>query len=150
MPDVFSKSKRSAVMAAIRSKGNKDTELVLVKLLRADGIRGWRRHVVLPGTPDFVFRRQRVAIFIDGCFWHGCSLHSRPPKSNQDYWSAKLARNRRRDRAVSRLLRKAGWRVLRIWEHDLTRKRAAATIRRIQGALLKQGYEKTISTVGTV
>jgi len=66
MPDVFSKSKRSAVMAAIRSKGNKDTELAFLKLLRAGGIKGWRRHAVLPGRPDFVFRRQRVAIFVDG------------------------------------------------------------------------------------
>jgi DNA mismatch endonuclease (patch repair protein) len=131
MADVFSKSKRSAVMAAIRSKGNKETELVFVALLRASGIKGWRRHAILPGKPDFVFRRRRVAIFIDGCFWHGCALHSRPPKSNQEYWTAKLARNRRRDRAVSRVLRETGWRVLRIWEHDLRGKSAVRAIGRV-------------------
>ena len=71
MADVFTKKKRSAVMAAIRSHGNKDTELKLISIFRGHGIKGWRRHQPLPGKPDFVFRRERLAVFVDGCFWHG-------------------------------------------------------------------------------
>ena len=93
MADVFSKKKRSQVMAAIRSEGNKDTELKLASILRAHGIKGWHRHQPLPGKPDFVFLKQRVAVFVDGCFWHGCKKHSRLPKSNVAYWQAKLGRN---------------------------------------------------------
>jgi DNA mismatch endonuclease (patch repair protein) len=119
--DVFTKRKRSLVMAAIRSKGNKDTELKLVSILRAAGITGWRRHQALVGRPDFVFRRERVAVFVDGCFWHGCPRHGRQPGSNSGYWMPKLARNKARDREVSAALRKAGWRVIRTWEHDLAR-----------------------------
>jgi DNA mismatch endonuclease (patch repair protein) len=119
MADVFSKRKRSQVMAAIRSKGNKDTELKLASILRAHGIKGWRRHQPLLGNPDFVFRRVRLALFVDGCFWHGCPKHGRNPDSNRNYWLPKLQRNKQRDRMVSRRLRKAGWRVLRLWAHDL-------------------------------
>jgi len=106
-------------MAAIRSKGNKATELRLVAILRATGIRGWRRHQPLPGRPDFVFRRERLVIFVDGCFWHGCPRHFRMPKSNREYWERKLGRNIRRDRGNNKSLRKAGWQVLRFWQHSL-------------------------------
>ena len=119
MADVFSKRKRSQVMAAIRSKGNKDTELKLASILRAHGIKGWRRHRPLPGKSDFVFPRARLAVFVDGCFWHGCPKHGRKPESNRSYWLPKLERNKQRDRTVSRRLRRAGWRVLRLWAHDL-------------------------------
>ena len=119
MADVFSKKKRSQVMAAIRSKGNKDTELKLASILRANGIKGWRRHQRLPGSPDFVFRRARLAVFVDGCFWHGCPKHGRTPDSNRSFWLRKLNRNKQRDRAVSKRLRSSGWRVLRFWAHDL-------------------------------
>src|ERR1044071_1103169 len=119
MADVFTKRKRSLVMAAIRSKGNKDTEIKLAAIFRSNRITGWRRHQPLPGKPDFIFRRQRLAVFVDGCFWHGCPRHGRNPGTNVDYWSPKLARNKARDKAVSRVLRKEGWRVIRLWEHDL-------------------------------
>jgi DNA mismatch endonuclease (patch repair protein) len=117
--DVFTKKKRSLVMAAIRSKGNKATELKLASILRAARISGWRRHQPLPGHPDFVFRRARLAVFVDGCFWHGCRWHCRMPKSRGAYWNPKIARNKVRDKVVRSLLRKNGWRVLRIWEHSL-------------------------------
>jgi DNA mismatch endonuclease (patch repair protein) len=106
-------------MAAIRSRGNKDTELKLASILRAARITGWRRHQPLPGQPDFLFRRQRLALFVDGCFWHGCRWHCRMPHTNRRYWQAKISRNAARDRATNRQLRRAGWRVLRIWEHSL-------------------------------
>jgi DNA mismatch endonuclease (patch repair protein) len=130
MPDVFSKSKRSTVMAKIRSHGNKSTELKLASILRAQGISGWRRNQSLIGRPDFVFPRERVAIFVDGCFWHGCRWHGRKPGSNQEYWDAKLERNRRRDRLVTRALRALGWRVIRIWEHELGSPRLLAKLQR--------------------
>ena len=160
MPDVFSKTKRSEVMALIRSHSNKATELRLVQLLREHGITGWRRQVKLrvdvsggasrarrklrpsdscsqlptnPSQlsvrPDFVFRKQRVAVFVDGCFWHGCPRHGTKPVQNAAFWTAKFARNKARDRAVTRALRGAGWTVLRVWECALKVKRAAATMR---------------------
>lgn len=119
MADVFSKAKRSQVMAAIRSSGNRDTELRLVTIFRAHGIKGWRRHLPLPGRPDFAFPKERLAVFVDGCFWHGCRWHCRMPASNRAYWRGKIQRNKARDRATTKYLRQAGWRVLRLWEHSL-------------------------------
>ena len=126
MADVFTKKKGSQVMAAIRSKGNKSTELKLVTILRAAGITGWRRDQPVLGRPDFIFRRDRLAVFVDGCFWHGCLRHGRKPNSNRDYWLGKLRRNKQRDITVTRGLRKAGWRVLRLWAHALRKPQAIA------------------------
>lgn len=72
-------------------------------------------------TPDFVFLKQRVAVFVDGCFWHACPKHATKPKNNAAFWRKKLAGNRRRDALVTRTLRRAGWRVVRVWEHQLQR-----------------------------
>jgi DNA mismatch endonuclease (patch repair protein) len=134
MPDVFAKAKRSQVMSCIRGRGNKTTELVLAKLLRQAGITGWRRHVVVFGRPDFMFRKERLVVFVDGCFWHGCPKHGMAPKNNGVFWSKKLGGNKTRDRLVNRTLRKAGWRVVRIWEHDLP-KRGEYWARRIKRLL---------------
>jgi DNA mismatch endonuclease (patch repair protein) len=111
---------RSRIMAAIRSNGNKSTELRLVAILRAYSITGWRRRYPLVGRPDFVFPRERLAIFVDGCFWHRCPWHWRVPRTNLDYWHPKFERNRSRDRRNSLDLRRRGWSVLRLWEHQLT------------------------------
>ena len=119
MPDIFTVEKRSSVMAAIRSSRNEATELRLIRLFREWRVTGWRRRAKLPGSPDFVFRKARVAIFVDGCFWHGCPLHGRQPKANRSYWAPKLKKNRERDKEADVSLRAAGWRVLRIWEHEL-------------------------------
>jgi DNA mismatch endonuclease (patch repair protein) len=134
MPDVFTKAKRSEVMSRIRGRGNKATEIALVRLLRQNGITGWRRHLPILGKPDFTFRRERLVVFVDGCFWHGCPKHSNMPSSNRTFWNRKFTRNKVRDRLVSRTLRKNGWNVLRIWEHDLA-KRPLVCIRRIQDCL---------------
>jgi len=104
-------------MAAIKSVGNLSTEQALVSAFRRLGVKGWRRHVNLPGKPDFVFRKQRLAVFVDGCFWHNCPKHGHIPHSNRKYWLRKLRRNKERDRVRNRELRKQGWRVLRLWEH---------------------------------
>lgn len=135
MPDVFTRAKRSQVMAAIRSRGNKDTEFKLAAIMRAAGITGWRRHQPVVGRPDFVFRRARLAIFVDGCFWHCCPKHGRNPGSNREYWLPKLRRNRDRDTAVSRYLAHTGWTVIRFWEHQLSN--PAAVSRRISRTLAR-------------
>ena len=122
MPDVFTKAKRSQVMSRIRGRGNKETEIALANLLRAQKISGWRRHTAVFGKPDFCFPKQRVAVFVDGCFWHGCPKHSNMPANNRAFWKRKLAANATRDKLVKRTLRQLGWRVLRIWEHDLAKR----------------------------
>jgi DNA mismatch endonuclease, patch repair protein len=119
MADIFTKDERSRCMAAIKSRGNKNTELKLITIFRARGIKGWRRHQPLPGRPDFVFTRARVAVFVDGCFWHGCAKHLRMPSSRQNYWQPKIARNMARDAKVTLLLKRRGWKVVRVWEHAL-------------------------------
>lgn len=129
MPDVFTKAKRSEVMSRIRSRGNKAPELALAKLFRRNKISGWRRHWEIRKAesgnwkfkvrPDFVFRQVRLALFVDGCFWHGCPRHATQPKGNRAFWKNKFARNIARDRRVNRALRSARWRVIRIWECTL-------------------------------
>jgi DNA mismatch endonuclease (patch repair protein) len=141
MTDVFTKSKRSEVMSRIRGRGNKDTEVALAKLLRANGITGWRRHQPVFGKPDFIFRKVRLAVFVDGCFWHGCPKHATRPKSNAAFWRRKLAANKARDRLVTRTLRARGWHVLRIWEHELARKNEARLMRRVRDALVQAADE---------
>ena len=136
-------------MSRIRSRGNAATELALARLLRANKITGWRRHVQVriaefgvrnkPAVraavnslrtphsvflafavrPDFVFPKRKLAVFVDGCFWHGCPKHGTKPKGNATFWKKKFAQNIARDRRVDRILRSANWRVLRIWEHAL-------------------------------
>ena len=134
MPDVFTKAQRSDVMSRIRGRGNKETELALAKLLRAAHITGWRRQQKVFGKPDFIVPKVKVAIFVDGCFWHGCPRHSNMPKNNALFWRKKLSRNRTRDLLVNRSLKKCGWRVLRIWEHDLA-KRGEICVSKIRAAL---------------
>jgi DNA mismatch endonuclease (patch repair protein) len=131
MGDIYSKAKRSEVMSRIRGRENKDTELALAKLLRRQGIKGWRRHQPVFGKPDFIFPKFRFALFVDGCFWHGCPKHATKPKNNRVFWRRKLSANKKRDQVVNRTLRRAGWRVVRIWECDLTRKNEARLERRI-------------------
>lgn len=119
MPDVFTKQKRSEVMSRIKGKENKDTELVMIQILRENHIAGWRRNQTLLGKPDFVFPKLKIALFVDGCFWHGCPKHSNIPRNNREFWANKLQKNKDRDRFVSRELKKEGWKVVRVWEHEL-------------------------------
>jgi DNA mismatch endonuclease, patch repair protein len=98
MTDVFTKAKRSEVMSRIRGRGNKETELALAILLRKAGITGWRRNQKIFGKPDFVFRKAREAVFVDGCFWHACPKHATTPASHRAFWKRKLAKNQARDR----------------------------------------------------
>ena len=132
MTDIWSKRKRSEVMSLIRSRGNKATELRLITVFRKYGITGWRRRQRLIGSPDFVFRAERLCVFVDGCFWHGCPKHGTRPEQNRGYWAAKIQGNRERDRDVNRQLRQAGWQRLRIWEHALTVRKEARLVARIR------------------
>jgi DNA mismatch endonuclease, patch repair protein len=117
--DCFNPQERSRIMSRIRSNGNYSTEVRFIQMMRKYKISGWRRRTKLPGKPDFVFTKHKLAVFIDGDFWHGNPRKFRIPKSNRDYWSAKIQTNRERDRMINKELRKAGWRVLRIWESSL-------------------------------
>ncbi len=137
MPDVFTPEKRSAVMSRIRGSGNRDTELRMIALFRAHGIRGWRRGQAVFGKPDFVFRRERVVVFVDGCFWHGCPKpkHAPMPKNRAEWWAAKLSRNKGRDRLVVHELRTRGWLVVRVWECDLKGTSAMRTVRMVTKTL---------------
>jgi DNA mismatch endonuclease, patch repair protein len=137
MVDVFSKAKRSAVMSRIRGRGNKDTEMALACLLRQNKITGWRRHLPIFGRPDFAFPKQKIAVFVDGCFWHGCPKHFSLPANNRAFWKRKFTTNKLRDVLVTRTLRSQGWRVLRIWEHDLSGKQIPRPLSHILRALGK-------------
>jgi DNA mismatch endonuclease (patch repair protein) len=107
-------------MRAIRSFGNRTTELRLKAILVRRSITGWKLHPKdAPGNADFYFPEKRVAIFVDGCFFHGCPRCGHTPRTNRTYWAAKIARNKRRDTATSRTLRALGYRVTRIWECQL-------------------------------
>jgi DNA mismatch endonuclease (patch repair protein) len=132
MGDIYCKAKRSEVMSRVRSRGNRSTELVMVSLLRTHRISGWRRHLEITGRPDLVFVRERVAVFVDGCFWHACPQCGERPVTNRKFWETKLSANRKRDQKVNRLLKAEGWKVLRIWEHALSnRSRVLARLHRL-------------------
>ncbi|MDD9852140.1 MAG: very short patch repair endonuclease [Gammaproteobacteria bacterium] len=138
MADVFTSKKRSWVMSRIRSKGNSSTELAFIKVLRRHKISGWRRNYALVGRPDFVFPKQRVVVFVDGCFWHNCPVHGHIPKSRPGYWRRKIERNVERSKEVKRLLRKDGWKVLRIWECEIKdSRRLRVKLRRLHGHIEK-------------
>lgn len=111
---------RSRTMAAIRSKGNRTTELKLRMAMVRAGIGGWTMHRKdIVGTPDFFFQERRLAVFVDGCFWHGCPSCGHIPKTRSRFWAAKLQRNKTRDLVAVEKLKDDGIRTLRIWEHDL-------------------------------
>lgn len=134
MSDIWTQEKRSQVMSSIKGKGNKSTELLLAALLKYWSISGWRRHLPLPGKPDFCFPKQKVVVFVDGCFWHGCPKCYRRPKSNLKFWDGKVTANRARDRRVNRELRDKGFTVVRIFEHQLkSPTKVLAKIRRALG-----------------
>lgn len=116
MADVFSQNQRSEIMRAVKSRRNKSTELKLIEIFKIRGISGWRRNYRLFGNPDFVFPRKRLAIFVDGCFWHGHDCRNTKPANNAAYWRKKIERNIKRDSLVAQTLTEKGWRVIRIWE----------------------------------
>lgn len=133
MVDIWSIEKRSQVMSRVRGKGNKSTELVLLKLFREHRITGWRRHLPLPGKPDFCFVQQKVVVFVDGCFWHGCPKCYTRPKTNRRFWDEKRIANQSRDKRVGRELKARGFIVIRLFEHEL--KMPQKVLSRVSNAL---------------
>lgn len=108
---------RSKNMAAIKSRNTKP-EMLLRKALFHLGLRYLVRSK-LTGKPDIVFTRQKVAVFVDGCFWHGCPKCYKEPEQNRDFWRKKIESNRLRDNYVNNVLTQEGWKVVRVWEHDI-------------------------------
>ena len=108
-------------MAQVRSSGNKSTEQKMVRVFRENKIKGWRRKYPLTGKPDFVFPKERLVVFVDGCFWHGHPTLCRIPESNKEYWNTKIERNKKRDKEVNRHYTKIGWKIVRVWEHDIVK-----------------------------
>jgi DNA mismatch endonuclease (patch repair protein) len=133
MADTVTKQKRSEIMRAIKSK---DTEME--RLLRKElSKRGYRFGInvsKLAGKPDIVFKKKKVVIFLDSCFWHGCKRHCRMPKANRVYWRKKIGSNKKRDKKINKIYKKMGWEILRFWEHDL-RKNQIKTLKRIETTL---------------
>ena len=122
MADVFKKEKRSEIMSAVHSKQNKTTELRLIEIFKEHKITGWRRNYKVKGHPDFVFLDKKIAIFVDGCFWHGHDCRNTRPSDNQEYWQKKRERNIRHDKEITALFESRGWMVIRIWECELKKK----------------------------
>lgn len=120
MTDTFTKQERSRIMSKIKGKDTKP-EVLFRKILFSEGLR-YRKNYPIEGKPDIVFVSKKIAIFIDGCFWHGCKKHCRMPHSNKEYWLKKIKGNIQRDKKNSKILKIKGWRVLRIWEHEIQKK----------------------------
>lgn len=117
MTDVLTESQRKYCMSRIRAQ-NTSPEINLRKELWANGFR-YRIRNKLPGKPDIIFSKHRIAIFVDGCFWHGCSEHYQIPETNTEFWNNKIEKNVERDRKNNSNLRNMGWIVIRFWEHEL-------------------------------
>lgn len=122
MADIFDDKKRSEIMSKVHSKNNKSTELKLIDVFKENGIVGWRGNYSVKGHPDFVFLDKKIAIFVDGCFWHGHDCRNTRPSDNADYWTKKRERNIKHDKEITELFEQRGWTVIRIWECELKKK----------------------------
>lgn len=116
--DKITKEQRAKIMASIKSK-NTSPEIIICKLLKKNKFSFRQNDIRLVGTPDFVFWRKKIVIFVDSDFWHGHPSRFVMPKTNVLFWKNKIEKNRKRDKKVNRLLRKNGWIVIRLWEHDI-------------------------------
>jgi DNA mismatch endonuclease (patch repair protein) len=138
--DTLGKAERSALMAKVRSRGGKSTEKRVEAALTAQGLCGWVEHPQgIPGKPDFYFPRYRLALFVDGCFWHACPRCGRLPKSRVEFWRNKIADNWRRDKRIRRALRRRGYHVMRIWEHEAGQDSWVGRLRAMIGRIEKTG-----------
>ena len=135
MSDVFTKNERSDIMRSVKSKDTKSTEIRLKTIFIKHHITGWRKNYPVNGRPDYVFIKKRVAVFVDGCFWHGHDCRNTRPKDNADYWRAKRERNQKRDKEVSEMFMKRGWTVMRIWECKLNKKNEGFLIEKLRNVL---------------
>lgn len=127
MPDTLSPTQRARCMSHNRSTDT-SPELKLRRQLWRRGYR-YRVHARIRGRPDLVFKRKKVAVFVDGCFWHGCQQHKNPPRTNAAFWKTKIQGNVQRDHKITKELTDAGWVVLRFWEHEVKRDAKSAAAR---------------------
>ena len=133
MADIFNDEKRSDIMRRVKSKENKSTELRLIEIFKQNGIVGWRRNYPVKGHPDFVFPKKKIAVFVDGCFWHGHDCRNIRPADHQEYWNKKIERNIKHDKEVTDMFESSGWKVLRIWECELKKKNQNELYERLRG-----------------
>lgn len=131
MSDIFTSEKRSSIMSKVHSKGNKSTELKLIRYFKENGIHGWKRGYKVKGHPDFVFLDKKIAIFVDGCFWHGHDCRNTRPSDNAEYWQKKRERNMAHDKEITALFENRGWTVIRIWECELKKKNSGEKIKQV-------------------
>ena len=137
MSDVFSSDVRSEIMKRVKPTGNKTTELRLIEVFKANGITGWIRHYDVKGHPDFAFVKKRVAIFVDGCFWHGHDCRNTRPENNKAYWDKKRERNIQHDKEVTKRFQDRGWLVIRIWECELKKKNKEVLMEKLSPLMKK-------------
>jgi DNA mismatch endonuclease (patch repair protein) len=127
---------RSRIMSAIHGKDNRTTELSFRLALVRAHIKGWKIHPAdLPGRPDFFFPSANLAVFLDGCFWHGCPICGHVPRTNRSYWKEKIKRNKERDSKTTARLHTEGFQVLRFWEHELKKEQIEQTLSVLASAL---------------
>lgn len=135
MGDVFSPEKRSNIMSLVRSKGNKSTELKLIEFFKSQGITGWKRNYNVIGHPDFVFSDRKIAVFVDGCFWHGHNCRNITPSQNKEYWEQKRVKNIAHDKIITKRFEQRGWLVIRIWECELKRANQAILVDKLSAVI---------------
>ena len=132
MADTFSFDKRSEIMKKVKSSGNKTTELQMISIFKELGITGWRRNYQVKGHPDFVFIERRIAVFVDGCFWHGHDCRNTRPEDNKEYWQKKRERNIVHDQSVTKMFQDRGWTVIRIWECEFKKKNRSVLLQKLK------------------
>ncbi len=142
MADIFDNEKRSEIMRKVKSKKNKSTELRLIEVFKKNGIAGWKRNYPVKGHPDFVFSKEKIAVFVDGCFWQVNFCRNTRPAEKQEYWQKKRERNMKHDKDVTAMFAARGWKVLRIWECELKNKHEAILVEKIQ-SILSRSSERT-------
>lgn len=135
MTDFLSKEKRSKVMSAIRSKRNQTTEIAMIKVFRRNKIVGWRRNYKLQGKPDFVFPKNKLIVFVDGCFWHGHTCLKPRDSLKDGYWREKIERNKNRDNFVNQVLKAESWNIVRVWECKIVNKKIDKKLKLIKSYL---------------
>lgn len=131
MTDIVDKNKRSYIMRQVKSSKNKSTELKLISIFKELSIKGWRRGYKLKGKPDFVFLKEKTAVFVDGCFWHRHTCRQSIPQTNTDYWISKIRKNIKHDKEITQYLTNKNWNAIRIWECELKKKNRSTLIEKI-------------------
>ena len=140
MTDVFTITERSRIMSRVKSTNNRSTELKLISFFNKNAIHGWIRNYNVVGHPDFVFKQERIAIFVDGCFWHGHNCRNTKPDSNREYWERKRLRNIKHDLQITKRFEKRGWTVIRIWECELKKENRSLLTKKLRPLFNSLGH----------